>query len=74
MSKANARPRLTKAEIVEARAVNLRAEALNAAASLVAGRSGGADDVIRVAGRVYEFLSSGKVPDEVVPDTAAPAH
>ena len=59
--------RLTKAEIIQQRDMQVRGEALGMALQFCGTKPpGGIEDVIRVADKIYSFLSKGAVPPEPV--------
>lgn len=54
--------RLTRAEILEQRDMQVRGECLSSAAQLTGSRN--IDDIIRSADRIFGYLKDGKVPAE----------
>ncbi len=56
--------RLSKAEIIQQRDMQVRGEALGMAAQYVGQSPNRIDDIIRGAGKIEAFLRSGRVPSE----------
>lgn len=61
--------RLTKAEIIQQRDMQVRGEAIVTAAQLT--HSQNIDDILRGADRIFAYLKEGKVPAEPAIEVAA---